>query len=109
MRQILVDHARARRAAKRGGGWGRVTLSGRLDESVLDPVDLLALDEALERLAVIDPRQAGIVELRFFGGLGADAIAGIVGCSRRTVELDLSMARAWLARALAGESEPGDG
>lgn len=101
MRQILTDHARRRHAAKRGGGWQRVTLS---DCEKLDPqcdVDLVDLDEALIRLHELDERQARLVELRFFGGMDTEQTARALGVSRRTVELDWRMARAWLMRELS--------
>ena len=100
MRQILTDHARRRHAAKRGGGWQRVTLS---DCEKLDPqcdVDLVDLDDALTRLHHLDERQARLVELRFFGGMDTAQTARALGVSRRTVELDWRMARAWLLREL---------
>ena len=101
MRQILVDHARVERAAKRDGGY-RV----ELDESVhpLQPaadVDVLALDEALEGLAHLDPRQCRIVEMRFFGGLSVEEIAAAMGISTATVKREWAMARAWLSRELS--------
>ncbi|MCA9298118.1 MAG: hypothetical protein KDA28_03570 [Phycisphaerales bacterium] len=107
MRQVLVDHARSRQAEKRGGRWQRVTLSGRPGADDASPIEVLDLHDALERLERVDPRQARMVELRFFGGLGASDIASICGVSRRTVELDLQMARAWLARSITGEAATG--
>lgn len=105
MRQILVDHTRARRAAKRGAGEVRESLADALSVAVqvLD-VDVIALDDALERLATIDPQQARIVELRFFGGLTIDETAEVVGVSPGTVKREWAMARAWLRRALSGQS-----
>ncbi len=107
MRRVLVDHARARKAAKRGGDRRRIALDAAQAPGE-DPgeVDVLALDESLERLAALDPRQARIVELRFFGGLGVEAVASVLGVSARTVEADWRMARAWLRRELgqAGEA-----
>lgn len=96
MRQILVDHARARLAAKRGGGWLRVTLSAITPESRPDDVDLLALDEAMTALAALDERKARIVELRFFGGLTCVESADVVGVAPKTAEADWYFARAWL-------------
>lgn len=105
MRRILVDHARQKRRQKRGGAWNRVQLE---DHEIFDsqsPVDLVDLDDALEQLAALDPRQARIVELRFFGGLEMQEIANQLNVSKRTVENDWSMARAWLSRQLeAGSS-----
>lgn len=96
MRHILVDHARTRQAAKRGGIQQQVTL----DESVLSAmdqsIDMLALHEALERLERFDVRQARIIELHFFGGLTFEEIAMVMQLSERTVKRDWSMARAWL-------------
>jgi RNA polymerase sigma factor (TIGR02999 family) len=110
MRRILVDHARARSAEKRGGGVARISIEEVMDE-VLDGderpddngvADVLAVDEALERLASIDAEQARIVELRFFGGLSVDEIAAVVGRSPSTVKREWRLARAWLFRALRG-------
>jgi RNA polymerase sigma factor (TIGR02999 family) len=97
MRRILVDHARRRRAEKRGGEWERVTLAG--DEAAVDGqnnIDALALDEALGRLAAIDPQQERIVELRYFGGLTIDETAEIIGISAATVVREWTIAKAWL-------------
>lgn len=99
MRRILVDHARRTRAAKRDGG-ERVTL----DESVADrsgrTVDLIALDDALARLAALDPRQARVVELRYFSGLDIEQTAAVLGVSPATVKRDWTFARAFLQREL---------
>jgi RNA polymerase sigma factor (TIGR02999 family) len=110
MRRLLVDQARARRAAKRGGGAEPV----ELDESlwVSEPqVDALAdLDEALQRLEAIDPRQGQIVEQRYFGGLSLEEIADAQGISLATVKRELRFAHAWLAGELGGSgSEIGTG
>ncbi|MCB9915042.1 MAG: sigma-70 family RNA polymerase sigma factor [Planctomycetes bacterium] len=104
MRHVLVDHARARRRAKRGGGWARVELDPGLglDERELDLVDL---DRALAELAARDERQAALVELRFFGGLAMPAVAEVLGVSLGTAERDWRFARAWLARALNADDE----
>lgn len=104
MRQILIDHARAKRADKRGGGVGRVTIDEAMEPAAPDhgqPLDVLLLDEALTRLAALDGRQARIVELRMFGGLSVEETAEALSVSTRTVELDWRMARAWLSRALS--------
>ena len=109
MRQILVQRARARRAAKRGGAPQRVTLDeqnlagGGAD--ALRPggpasIDVLALDQALSRLAALDPEQARIIELRYFGGLTLEETAEAAGVSLATVKRQFAMARAWLKRAL---------
>jgi RNA polymerase sigma factor (TIGR02999 family) len=103
MRRILVDHARARHRAKRGGGWQRIELDDHLLLSPDRDADLLAVDEAIEKLALLDPRQARIVELRFFGGLTMDEVAEVIGVSKRTVENEWTIIRAWLRRELAGE------
>jgi len=101
MRQVLVDHARARGTLKRGGGRTAVVLDeARAGDGAPAIVDMIALDEALDRLADLDPRQARVVELRFIGGLGVAETAAVLGVSPRTVELDWRMARAWLSRAL---------
>ena len=104
MRQVLVDHARRRGAAKRGGGRARVTLAGLAAEGSGEGVDLLDLDAALARLAELDARKARVVELRFFGGLSTQAAAHSLGIAPKTAEADWYFARAWLRRALA---EPG--
>ncbi|MFQ5655061.1 MAG: sigma-70 family RNA polymerase sigma factor [Planctomycetota bacterium] len=96
MRQVLVNHAEHRRAAKRGGGWGRVELDDTLSLYEDRSVDLLELDEALDRLAGLDEKQAKLVELRFFGGLTVEETARVLGLSRRTAEREWTMARAWL-------------
>ena len=100
MRRILVDHARAKQAKKRGGGDQKVSL----DQAVLvrpeAPEQFLALDEALERLAKRDPRQARIVELRYFGGLSEEETAEVLEISVRTVKRDWNVARAWLYQQL---------
>ena len=105
MRRVLVDHARRRQTRKRDGRRGeRVTLS-----EVAAPgggeLDLLALDAALNELARLNPRQAHVVELRFFAGLSLDEVAAELGAARSTIALDWRMARAWLNRKL-GEVAP---
>ncbi len=101
MRQIIINHAERRRAAKRGAGWHRVTLSAVEDARGQD-VDLLALHEALQELERLDPRQCRIVEMRFFAGFSVEQTAEVLGVSPRTVKLDWRMARAWLHDRLAG-------
>ena len=104
MRSVLVDHARRRRAAKRGGGAQREALEGLVLEYEERAIDLVALDEALTELAEVEPRGARIVELRFFGGLDHPAIAQLLDRSLRSVERDWATARAWLRHRLrAGE------
>jgi RNA polymerase sigma factor (TIGR02999 family) len=100
MRQVLVEHARKHKAEKRGGGRVAVTLD-RDDEVANTPdVDILAVHEALERLARFDEQQARIVELRFFGGLSIEEAAETLGVGHATVEREWAMARAWLRNEL---------
>jgi RNA polymerase sigma-70 factor, ECF subfamily len=101
MRHILVDHARKRQAAKRGGVQRQVTLDEAILQSQNRIIDVLVLHEALEHLARLDPRQARVVEYHFFGGLNFDEIAEVLGISERTVKRDWSMARAWLKGELS--------
>lgn len=100
MRRILIDHARRKRADKRGGDAARITLSGEMLADDGGAYDALDLDDALRKLEAVDGRQARVVELRFFGGLGYEQIAEVVGVSKRTVEIDWRMAKAWLRREL---------
>jgi len=101
MRQVLVDHARDRKAAKRGGGlWERTTLTDGAWAGEFDPDGLLALDEALAKL---EPRQRQVVECRFFGGMEEQEIAAALGVSQRTVHRDWVKARAWLYRYFYAE------
>jgi RNA polymerase sigma factor (TIGR02999 family) len=100
MRRILVDHARARARAKRGGGGRRLTLDETLAAPSRHDDELLAVDEALGRLAREDPRKSHVVELHYFGGLGHAEIAGLLGVSLSTVRLDIRFAKAWLRREL---------
>ena len=102
MRRVLIDHARERQAEKRGGGVIPLTLSG-VDASPSSDasIDVCALHEALDRLAVLDPDQARIVELRYFGGLSIDETAALMECSPRTIKREWATARAWLKRELA--------
>ena len=103
MRRIMVDHARERRSLKRGGGALKVTLDEAALVTETRSEELLALDEALERLAMQDPRKSQIVELRYFGGLTVEETAEFLKQSQRTVEREWNMAKAWLYRALSGE------
>jgi RNA polymerase sigma factor (TIGR02999 family) len=100
MRRVLVDHARRRRANKRGGGLAQVTLDEALAGGPDRALDVLELDEILERFASLDARGARVVEMRVFGGLTADEAAAALGVSKRTVDADWSVARMWLAREL---------
>jgi len=102
MRRILVDHARASRAAKRGGGELQIERD-RVDVALLPAdIDVLALDEALSRLEAVEPRWSALVELRFFAGLTVGETASVLEVSRGTVKRDWSLARAWLYRELKG-------
>jgi len=100
MRRILVDHARKRHNAKRGGDVQRVLLDETVIVSKDKTRDICALDDALMRLAAIDPRKSQVVELRYFGGLNMDEIAEVLKVSPITVRRDWSTAKAWLYRAL---------
>jgi RNA polymerase sigma factor (TIGR02999 family) len=100
MRNILVDHARAHRADKRGAGAVQVTLDDALAVKNEHLADVLAVDEALKRLAEFDPRQAQVLEMHFFGGLTFEEIADQLGVSSRTIKRDWEMARAWLHQQL---------
>ena len=106
MRRILVDHARSRAALKRGRGAQPVSLSLVEAPSGRPDVEMIALEEALERLTALDARKAQVVELKFFGGLSAREIAEVLGISDATVEREWTFARAWLYRAIEGA--PGD-
>ncbi len=101
MRQILINHAEARRAAKRGGEAERVSLNDADHFVVEHDVDLIALDEALKNLERLDPPQSRIVELRYFSGLTIEEIAEVMGISPATVKREWSTARAWLRRELS--------
>ncbi len=109
MRRLLVDHARARRTDKRGGGARRLPLEAALEigaPGAGDPELLLALDVALDELAEHDARKARIIELRFFGGLTQEETALAVGVATSTVILEARLARAWLYRRMASEEAP---
>ena len=105
MRQILIERARARGAAKRGGARQRITLDEGLVAGTDRSIDLIALDEALQRLAEIDPDQARLVELRFFGGLTVEETAEAMDISPATVKRHWTVAKAWLTRELEGLAE----
>src|SRR6185503_13644308 len=112
MRRVLVDHARSRHALKRGGARVQVTLSdldreraapkdSATGEAALEAIDLLALDDALRRLAALDPRKARLVELRYFAGLSIPEAAAALGVSVATIGREWAVARMWLRRELA--------
>jgi RNA polymerase sigma factor (TIGR02999 family) len=101
MRQIAVDHARRRQAAKRGGDWDRVTLEGVPAQRDETPIDVLDLDRVLTRLSELNPRQAQIVELRVFAGMTVPEAAQLLDVSVTTVEKDWRQARAWMRGELA--------
>jgi RNA polymerase sigma factor (TIGR02999 family) len=100
MRQILVDHARNRRAAKRGGGVRKLALEDAEENPFPLDVDVIALDDALKTLATMDEQQSRVVELKFFAGLSIDDTAEVLGVSSSTVKRDWITARAWLYREL---------
>jgi RNA polymerase sigma factor (TIGR02999 family) len=104
MRRILVDHARSKSRQKRGGDRQQISLDEGLVLSISRGEDLLALDEALDKLSNLDERQAKIVELRFFGGLTVEEVAEVLGVSKRTIENEWTMVRAWLRRELSDAS-----
>jgi RNA polymerase sigma factor (TIGR02999 family) len=103
MRRILVDHARSRNYRKRGGGAVNVALDDSIDMSRERGADLVALDDALESLARVDPRKGQVVELRFFGGLSVDETAEALGISAETVLRDWRFAKVWLLREVSGD------
>jgi len=100
MRQILVERARARAARKRGGSRIRVTLGDEIAANQAESTDVLALDEALTKLAEVDPELVRLVELRYFGGLSIDETAVVAGVSAATVKRNWNIAKAWLKREL---------
>jgi RNA polymerase sigma-70 factor, ECF subfamily len=106
IRRILVDHARKRGFAKRGGKGVRVPLDDVLLVAQERGIEVLALDEALDALARIDARKSRVVELRYFGGLNIDETADVLGVSVDTVKRDWRMARAWLIAELTGNQDP---
>ena len=101
MRQILVDHARRKRAGKRGGGVTMMSLDEVSPAAQTSNVDVLALDQALDALSSFDPQQCRVVELRFFAGLNIDEAAEALGISTATVEREWAMAKAWLYQRLS--------
>ena len=103
MRNILVNHAQARNAIKRGAGTLGMTIDSDLTELESPEIDPLELDQALIALAALDERKARVVELRFFGGLSVEEAAEVLGVSISTIESDWRLARAWLSKELEGE------
>jgi len=103
MRRILVDHARTKKRVKRGGSDVRVSLAEAIVTTKAKDLDVLALDEALDKLATIDNQQARIVELRFFSGLTVEETSEVLSISPATVKRDWSMAKAWLHREISNE------
>ena len=101
MRRVLLDYSRGYQAAKRGGNVERVFLQEAAIASKSRPADIVALDEALTKLSEVDPQQAHLVELRFFGGLSIEEAAGVLAVSPATVKRNWNVAKAWLARELA--------
>ena len=108
MRRILVDHARARRAQKRGGEGARVTFDEALVVTDEPRQNFVALDDALEALAKFDERKSRVVELRFFGGLSVDETASVLNVSRDTVMRDWRLAKAWLQGEMRGDHSDED-
>jgi RNA polymerase sigma-70 factor (ECF subfamily) len=106
MRQILVDHARKHAAAKRGSNAVTVVVDEASAVSKVRNLDLIALDDAMKRLASLDPRQCQIVELRFFGGLSIEETAQTVNISPATTKREWATARLWLHRAMSNHSQP---
>ena len=103
MRKVLIDHARARQAQKRRGH--KLVLDDAISLPDQKPIDLIALDEALQSLETLDPRQARIVELRFFGGLSIEETAYILNISESTVRREWTFAKAWFQRELGGRPD----
>src|SRR5207245_7872647 len=103
MRRILVDHARRKAASKRGGPVEPISLVD-MPDSPARHIDLVALDEALSRMAAMDARQSRVVELRCFGGLTAEETAEVLGISVRTVRREWTLAKAWLYQQISGEA-----
>jgi len=100
MRRILVDHARSRLAAKRGAGAPRLALNPEIALPQMREIGLVALDDALTRLAALDPQQSRLIELRFFGGLSIEETAVVLGISPATVKREWATARTWLQREM---------
>jgi RNA polymerase sigma-70 factor (ECF subfamily) len=107
IRHILVDHARKRRYAKRGGGAAQIPLDEELIGAHTRGAEVLALDEALTSLSKVDPRKGRVVELRYFGGLSVEETAEVLRMSPETAKRDWKMAKAWLLRELSGSRKIG--
>jgi len=105
MRRILVEHARARDAEKRGGGWQRITMDLSASLPASQPLDVADVNAAIEELAALDELQSRIVDLRFFGGLSIAETADVLEISPATVKREWQIARAWLSRRLGGERD----
>lgn len=108
MRRILVDHARRARAEKRGGEWARMDFEEGLLAGTSRSVDLVALDDALQDLAELNPQHSQIIELRFFGGMTNEEVAEVLDVSERTVKREWRMARAWLRRTIFPDESDGE-
>jgi RNA polymerase sigma factor (TIGR02999 family) len=104
MRRILVDHARRHRTDKRGGDRTKVEFDEALAPAVTRTLDVIALDDALQDLALLNPQHSQIVELRFFGGMNTEEVAEVLDVSPRTVQREWRMARAWLRRQIFADS-----
>lgn len=109
IRRILVDHARTRMRMKRAGRWARIQLDETMGVLPQRDIDLVALDEAMTKLAEHAPRKAGVVEMRFFGGATVEETAEVFGMTTRSIERDWKFARAWLFREIAKGDHPPDG
>ena len=105
MRRILVDHARAHQAAKRGGPGGKISLDEIAEQAENRAVDLIVLDDALNSLATFDPQQARIVELRYFGGLTIEEVAAVIDLSPATVKREWRLARTWLKHEIESRGQ----
>jgi RNA polymerase sigma factor (TIGR02999 family) len=109
MRRVLVDHARRRLADKRGGGLSAAELTAALDQPIDVRLDIIALNDALDALAIVAPEKAKVIELRFFGGLTVEETADYLAIAPATVKRHFAFARAWLVRALDAPPAPADG
>ena len=105
MRRVLVDHARRHRTEKRGGVWTKVEFDEAVTPETGRSLDVIALDDALNDLATLNPQHSKIVELRFFGGMNTEEVAEVLDISPRSVQREWRMARAWLRRQLFGDED----